>query len=1627
MMKGGLLQPAIKCNTLFDTGANPFNYTYLYFIYKIKRQVPIDFFWIDEPVFLGDKSQQNIYLAVGFTVSFIDPMFPENINTKKLIFKVFRNKEPPSFDTNPLILGLKDICEHFLDVHIHALQYNYKKQGKTYQDDISQLKMRSIPLPEDEELVTMNFLSSLNTISSLNTCNNDENQPQVLNITDEGEDRREEEVIDPVFISKLHEMFEDKEILFKKHGHVHSITSIKKKVIHDRGYKLYLRRLPLNKKATTTYAHYLKNKRQDPVTPFKLDEKEPFTHDFRYIDYCILTDLCVDNPNMHEVKEANPTFEDDNPDNNPPHLIEIDAHDEEDIDDVLPPEKPIPTKDFRFDIEEYLASTIPPWDTFLNDSPEELESYIPCDNTGLFNYLSTSHEEAIGKYLKDAKNNTHPECWSYVQDILESELAINQFCPSEWTGMKIEPIDIEFTPEFQTLKEKGFSPKGSKAFVNERMKPAYIKEFNRMQQYMYEPSNSTTASRIVVADKATPPFVRICGNYAPINKYVMLPQVTIPNIRNEIYRAYQSKYFINIDLANGFHNMPISKSTSEALALATEWGLFQPKFMPEGVRSAPQEFQRVMRKIFEPIKEFTIVIWDNILVLANSLEEVRERLLQVLNICKDFNVILKMSKTQIGYMEAEFFGYLIKYNTIELTQERKDSIAALKFFKNKKGAQSFLGSCVFFKDFIPNYSTHTAPLHDMVKTNFLWDRSTWQIDYEAKFEALKEEITGAMKLHFPDYNKLWVLRTDCSKDALGAILFQIDESGAHEPIAFVSQKLSEQAKNWAAIKLEAYAIYYAVRKLSYYLLGHKFVIECDHANLVTMQHSDQYIIQRWRCYLESFAFTIKHIQGKHNLMADFQSRMFSINLAENDDTADNIFHQPYFDHILRLYNEKDNIPLLEQYRFPTVTNNSSMIIIRDQNHTFQYHASLHTPLSTVFYFHDPSANHLYLFDDLVLGGVQPVAQYSDQNNILFLEAIPVLTRRQRLHHETNDKPIEPIPYSLPSNSPTVPHGDPQIAEAPIVEHSDAPIPFAHQGEQRQGEIPSTLANPDFDDLIFEQDDPILLSKIKEVQSLVSQYMRKLHGGRKLHHGANRMYRDANTLFPGHRLPQSFFKDYVARCSICQKIRLQKDSAFLERIRSLKADPRPRAAVCIDRVSISPPSKRGNTTAIVISDLFTRLVKVYASKEYTSATVADALKDYIITYGAYDVVQSDPGSDILGGAVEAINKRWNLSRKVSLVDRHESNGCERVIQEILRHLRTLVADERALDLWDDPDYLGFVTFCLNDRIHSEIGLTPYQATFGVRDEAYFILPEVSNDESHKAKVYIERLNKSLQLVRKLNREFQLAIHEKRTSVTPAHTHNQLREGDLIWFRRRTRIDPDGKLRFKNKGPYRVISSRNNDIQCEHIVTKVIKTFHISEVFPVNIDTPYDELYEAAKLDQDQEEVESIITWRGEITKRTSLEFLVKFSDGTLIWKDLDNDLKLNDQFVAYINSQTILMPLRYTLIEWRNLQKTFNNQMIEPFQQCYLDLRSYNLGWRQTLQLDEPPLGKKYVYLLSWDKYMDRSKKTVKLFFNYMKHSMIVNNSFIIQFCSERVFNSNTMILIDEEMIRQHPQLSSKEG
>jgi len=66
----------------------------------------------------------------------------------------------------------------------------------------------------------------------------------------------------------------------------------------------------------------------------------------------------------------------------------------------------------------------------------------------------------------------------------------------------------------------------------------------------------------------------------------------------------------------------------------------------------------VMTEIFSDYTEWMIVIFDNMLILANDYNDAYTKLELVLIRCKEYNVVLKLSKSKFGYSSVEFFGYL---------------------------------------------------------------------------------------------------------------------------------------------------------------------------------------------------------------------------------------------------------------------------------------------------------------------------------------------------------------------------------------------------------------------------------------------------------------------------------------------------------------------------------------------------------------------------------------------------------------------------------------------------------------------------------------------------------------------------------------------------------------------------------------------------------------------------------------------------------------------------------------------------------------------------------------------------------------------------------------------------------
>ena len=99
--------------------------------------------------------------------------------------------------------------------------------------------------------------------------------------------------------------------------------------------------------------------------------------------------------------------------------------------------------------------------------------------------------------------------------------------------------------------------------------------------------------------------------------------------------------------------------------------------------------------------------------------------------------------------------------------------------------------------------------------------------HHTAFVHLKEAITQAPILCYPDPDKKYIVYADASNDACGAQLSQ-EYDGTEFPIAFLSHTFTETQMKWSTMEQEAYSVYYAITKWNYYLQGADISVKNDH-------------------------------------------------------------------------------------------------------------------------------------------------------------------------------------------------------------------------------------------------------------------------------------------------------------------------------------------------------------------------------------------------------------------------------------------------------------------------------------------------------------------------------------------------------------------------------------------------------------------------------------------------------------------------------------------------------------------------------------------------------------------------------------------------------------------------------
>ena len=156
-------------------------------------------------------------------------------------------------------------------------------------------------------------------------------------------------------------------------------------------------------------------------------------------------------------------------------------------------------------------------------------------------YLTVSQDEAKAAYHCDLDTHVTSDMQTAIPQImtlLKSRLAYNVFIPTVWTGITIAPYRLEVKPGLPEFMKAHTRPVRAALYLDAK------KEFDRMKTYFYEVSTSPIACPLVVAPKATTPFILLCGDYRPINAYITIPQEPIPHVQQSLSKAAGWKIFL---------------------------------------------------------------------------------------------------------------------------------------------------------------------------------------------------------------------------------------------------------------------------------------------------------------------------------------------------------------------------------------------------------------------------------------------------------------------------------------------------------------------------------------------------------------------------------------------------------------------------------------------------------------------------------------------------------------------------------------------------------------------------------------------------------------------------------------------------------------------------------------------------------------------------------------------------------------------------------------------------------------------------------------------------------------------------------------------------------------------------
>ncbi|WZZ36163.1 hypothetical protein YC2023_019564 [Brassica napus] len=361
---------------------------------------------------------------------------------------------------------------------------------------------------------------------------------------------------------------------------------------------------------------------------------------------------------------------------------------------------------------------------------------------------------------------------------------------------------------------------------------------------------------------------RLCIDYCGINNITIKDKYPLPRIDELLDQLKGASWFSKIDLASGYHQIPIAKSDIMKTAFRTRYGQYEFVVMPFGLTNAPAAFMRLMNEVFHDyLDKFVIIFIDEILVYSRSKEEHSEHLRLVMERLRNQKLFAKFSKCSFWKREIRFLGHIVSEEGVAADPEKIQAIPEWPRPTTVTEVRSFLGLAGYYRKFVKDFSSIAKPLTKLTGKGvpFLWVEET-----EKAFKKLKETLTTALVLALPEQGKPYTVYTDASRVGLGCVLMQDGRV-----IAYASRQLRKHEDNYSTHDLELVAVVFALRIWRSYLYGEEVEVYTDNQSLKYLfTQPDLNLRQRrWMEFVADYDLRIHYHPGKTNVVSDALSRI----------------------------------------------------------------------------------------------------------------------------------------------------------------------------------------------------------------------------------------------------------------------------------------------------------------------------------------------------------------------------------------------------------------------------------------------------------------------------------------------------------------------------------------------------------------------------------------------------------------------------------------------------------------------------------------------------------------------------------------------------------------------------------